>query len=518
MPNKEKKDNKKDNENKDLTPKDAGSHADNKEKAPAPAPPSGDKGGKQDKKESDSARPEEGRDSHTKKRIKDMDIKKARDIVLNAISEGEKPEKSEQTGKETEEDASPLFFKNKESIKPKKEVKLSESEKEKGAKEIGQISGEEKQSEESPEPLFLKKEKLTKLKKEKAQSYAPQSKAAEGETEKAASVGDKQGKKDKKAEEAEQKKESSVPLSLKIKKYFKKKRIIKKRKIKRLRALKQKKMEEAQEAALKKEKEKRQSRQTRALEALKNRVSFKNNLKITSSKKTPAFSSISAKSVKNTLSYTFVVSILCFIIFYSFFVISVTQFNLAGKITRYIAEYLPVPAVITTYGVIDYFDYRAALKKDQNAKVNLIKNLVKKDLADKYNLDASSPAFDEKLNYKILSDYSVNKSSIDKLRVLQNLLNNNHGFDEIIKYGDEYSAGAMFNKQDAIDKFGEKVDSLSAGQISDIIISYRGYFAVKIISKNNNNIYLNYLFIDGKNLDDYLDEKIIWSKVWSLVD
>lgn len=81
------------------------------------------------------------------------------------------------------------------------------------------------------------------------------------------------------------------------------------------------------------------------------------------------------------LIFTFLISICVFIIFYSAFALLLTRFNIDNKGTRFIADYLPVPALISRAGIIKYYNYKDLLRQSnvepEILKLDLIKVLIK---------------------------------------------------------------------------------------------------------------------------------------------
>lgn len=81
------------------------------------------------------------------------------------------------------------------------------------------------------------------------------------------------------------------------------------------------------------------------------------------------------------LIFTFLISTYLFIIFYSAFALLLTRFNIDNKATRFIAGSLPVPALISRIGIVEYYDYEDLLHNSNipsdKLKLDLIKILVK---------------------------------------------------------------------------------------------------------------------------------------------
>jgi hypothetical protein len=94
----------------------------------------------------------------------------------------------------------------------------------------------------------------------------------------------------------------------------------------------------------------------------------------------PAYYKKPHPAIKN-LIFTFLISNCLFIILYSAFALLLTRFNIDNKAARFIAGYLPVPAIISSVGMIEYYNYKDLLKQSnmepETLKLDLIKILVK---------------------------------------------------------------------------------------------------------------------------------------------
>ncbi len=234
------------------------------------------------------------------KKIGGLDIKKARAIILDAIGDNKKEKSGDAKKTPTPPSPSPLFFKDKKFIKPRKEIKLSESEKAKGIQEVKRISGEDSKANKGSSPLFFKKKK----------KYINAEKESKG----------KSADKHKPVKE----KKSAAPSAKKTSKTSGHKRL----------------------------------RQERRRED-----SILSKIKLIPREKSLAWPR-RAQSAAGAVIYIFVIAILLFIIFYSLFVGLIIKFDIDNKVTRNLSGYLPVPVAITETGVVEYYTYKDALEQN----------------------------------------------------------------------------------------------------------------------------------------------------------
>ncbi len=284
-----------------------------------------------------------------KKNVGEIDITKARKIVLDAIGREKKPS---QKVEKAQADPTPLFFGRKKinKLKPKKIIVSKE-----GAEEVKEMTSEKEEIQETPKPLFLKKEKNS---DEKAPDLKKKAQGVE-EIKEVISAEKKQ------VVEGKQIKDTSNPLFFKKVKDPKPKKPQPSPSQNKQGKIKIKKQQEI-------DKSKISSLNKKAIQ--QKIVSLKSNkpARVTSLMRSRAWSPEFLRLVIDTVLYILVFAILSFIIFYSCFVILVTQFNYDNRITRSLSQYLPIPAVITDKGIIEYYNYKDVLEKGDDTLGKLI--------------------------------------------------------------------------------------------------------------------------------------------------
>ena len=256
-------------------------------------------------------------------------------------------------------------------------------------------------------------------------------------------------------------------------------------------------------------------------------------------------SAYSAKCFKisgKIFSYVTLILIIVIILGYCAFSIALLNFHLDNNTARIISRYMPAPALITAKGAVEYYHYKDTENEIKNYYFNktglipdkielskkteekLVKELLIKQLARKYNLQNKDKkiipqSLKEKVAGKIAFDQEINQDGLFKIRKIQSVANKKENFNQVARtYGDESSPGAYYSINDAAAKFGPSAVNLAVGQISDIITTNSGYYLVECYGRRDDLLGLKYVFVKCKTLGQYLDEEIIKTKVWNLVD
>ena len=210
------------------------------------------------------------------------------------------------------------------------------------------------------------------------------------------------------------------------------------------------------------------------------------------------------------------------IIGYIIFCLLILRFKISDNVVGKIVRILPVPAAISSQGVINYYDFRGirnnnytnlslAEKKDILAKWVILKNLSKK-----YNLPVNSS--EETLTRVFVADEDFNQVGLSRIKKISQLLKNVDSIDPLGKYADEYSEVIYYNREDAAAKFGQTTFNLNSSQISDIIFSHNGYYIAQIVDEKNGQLGIKYLFIGANTLDQYVNEKLVKIKIFILAN
>jgi len=218
------------------------------------------------------------------------------------------------------------------------------------------------------------------------------------------------------------------------------------------------------------------------------------------------------------------------ILFYLIFASLLLKFNLDNQASRQIASFMPVPAVITKIGFIEYYSYQnimSELKKEltnrseleQAARAVFIEKISLAKLARKYNISLIAREQEEvekEINERLAVDKEANRVSYSRINKIKELVEASQAdgqasesFEKIgEKYGDEQGYVSQDNE---FLQLTEEVRQLEASEISEIIITNRGYYIIKKEDKR-----LKYIFVKSVTLDGYLNKMLNELKVWVL--
>ncbi|MDD5072033.1 MAG: hypothetical protein PHQ42_04870 [Patescibacteria group bacterium] len=228
------------------------------------------------------------------------------------------------------------------------------------------------------------------------------------------------------------------------------------------------------------------------------------------------------------LIFSFVFFVVSATLLYLVFSFLLLKFNLDNEISRRITIYAPVPAVVTKIGFVDYYDYKKIISElgqessnreelEPAARKAFIEKISLERLLKKYGISFAGRQMEEveeEINARLAADKKLNEisySRINKIKELVEAPQTGESFEEI---GEKYGDGQGYIGQDnEFLRLAEKVRRLESGQISEIIITDRGYYIVK---KENER--LKYIFVKSITLDEYLEKMLSELRVWVLAD
>ncbi|MFA6306278.1 MAG: hypothetical protein WCV70_00060 [Patescibacteria group bacterium] len=226
--------------------------------------------------------------------------------------------------------------------------------------------------------------------------------------------------------------------------------------------------------------------------------------------------------VKRNFAYGMLYLFFSLIIGYAVFCLLVLRFDNDDNIIGRAARVLPVPAVITSQGIINYYDFRDIKNNNYSnlslagKKNSLAKWVILKNLSGKYSLPINSPS--EAFAVAFAADEDFNQVGLSRIKKISELLKNVDNLEQLNKYADEYSEVIYYDGESAAEKFGPAVFNLNSGQISDIIFSGDGYYIAQFIDNENGRLGIKYLFVGAKTLDQYVGEKLAKIKIFILAN
>ncbi len=235
--------------------------------------------------------------------------------------------------------------------------------------------------------------------------------------------------------------------------------------------------------------------------------------------------------------YMFAIILLSSVFLYALWLVVVLKLDLNMPVTKAIAAYIPTPAIITPYGIINYNDYNAIRADtlsggngsftDAEMKLFIARMIVVKNLAQKYNLSfnviESGGKIDDRIKnelaQKIIYDDSVNAVGINRIKKIKELIDKNGDFVRTANtYGDEQGQVDINAANRNSLSYAADVAGLNEGDVSKIIFAPEGYYIFKCYAKTATDSALSYVFVRAKTLDKYIDETVATMKIWSLID
>ena len=472
------------------------------------------------------------------KKLSKDEVKKARKILLDYIGEDTNKKKETQEHKKSKNVDGLLRginFKKRAKREKKEKEKLENNKKNKEAlkKELGfadntstsSVQEKKARKEESDKNIggaFLRMAEKSEKKKTRdrsRQDIIMKNKEAELEEERRLQVRKELKEKRRMILEEEGKKNKEARKTAKIKEELEKeKKHLAKVKKEETEKRKVKKEEEEVVAKNKKEEDKKEKKKRikKKYKLYKHRIH---------KKVVESFDEIKLRKKKIAISILLLMA--SSLLLYLFFVLLLIKFNPDNKISRTIANYMPVPALISSAGVLEYYDYvdkrslfQSSFKDVSGSELNKIFaiNFVWNDLVKRYGINHNDTDFREMVEKNILLDLQANSVGIKRIGKVKDLIDDGGNFVQVSnKYGDKVDKIDFENESSAVEKFGEKLLGLRIDQISDIIAHEDGYYIFKRYKKNN-MFSLSYVYIASVSLDEYLNEEAADLKIWSLVD
>lgn len=230
-----------------------------------------------------------------------------------------------------------------------------------------------------------------------------------------------------------------------------------------------------------------------------------------------------AMAVKKNYIYALSFTLLLLVTAYLTLCLSVLRLEFKDNIiVKQLINYLPVPSVITSEGVINFRDFQSLRNRGypdltlEQKKNYLAAWLAMRNLKKKYGLPLDATAND--LAKKFVLDQDFNRVGLSRINKIRELLGGNNQLEQLGKYADEYNDGVYYSGNEAAQKFGLAILELAVGQISGIISQADGYYIIKKINDNNGRFGAQYVFVGARIWDEYLKNKSSETKVFILAN
>lgn len=225
-----------------------------------------------------------------------------------------------------------------------------------------------------------------------------------------------------------------------------------------------------------------------------------------------------------------VISLFFIIVVYTFILVFIVKFHFDNTVTRRIANIIPVPAIITDAGIVEYYSYTDLVtnlflqkgttreEAQLEAKYLIAQQMIVRDLAQKYGIkDVQSDLLDA-VRERVPYDNDINQVAINRVYKIKEMINQGSDFVSVAnKYGDSQGKLDLTDDNKKNYPFANELEKLNINEVSDIVVTKDGYYIFKVFGKIGSNSALSYVFVRAVSLDEYVSEKIMNYKMWSLV-
>ncbi|MEA3449969.1 MAG: hypothetical protein U9Q85_03280 [Patescibacteria group bacterium] len=221
---------------------------------------------------------------------------------------------------------------------------------------------------------------------------------------------------------------------------------------------------------------------------------------------------------------------------YTALLIVVVERELDNKFLRGLSGYLSLPAYISQDGLIDYYTYidtknilsskfSQAEELDRAVKTQIVESIISNNLLLKYNIQISLKKLSlieikNILLEEIMHDQTINQVGLARINKIKDLIKKEDDFIKIAnRYGDSQDKITLSLPDDLNDfPHLSELKDIEIGEVSGVINDNSGYYIYRCFDKREDNLYLSYVYVKGKTLNDYIKERVGQYKLWSLVD
>ncbi|MFH0892014.1 MAG: hypothetical protein V1867_04495 [Candidatus Falkowbacteria bacterium] len=230
-----------------------------------------------------------------------------------------------------------------------------------------------------------------------------------------------------------------------------------------------------------------------------------------------------------TALYRFLLIFLVFIFLYSVFAVMLLKFGADNAFTRYIAGYVPVPALVANGDVIEYYKYvdiknglkdKASDQKklDEITRVAVIKEIIVGNLMREYGI-AGTDNLTDRINGSIVFDSTKNMVALNRIMKIKKLIDSGEDFIRTAtRYGDDLGPLTIDGNNRYDRDYYDKLAGLETNETSDMVVDKDGYYIFHVFGKTADKTDLSYVVVRPVLFDEYVEEAVMGYHVWSLVD
>ena len=212
--------------------------------------------------------------------------------------------------------------------------------------------------------------------------------------------------------------------------------------------------------------------------------------------------------------------------FYLAYLMLVYNFPPKNLLFEQISSQLPAPAIVSNYGLVDFYDYQQIKTSAENfgnqedSSFLVLKWQIVNSLAEKYDVDQGldQDLLVEVLKRKIIRDSSMNYYGSRMYLAIKQAQRQGDGLQKISEKTGLTIHRASYAKKIAAKHFGDLIYGLRLNAISPVIINDKGVYVLSILANNATSVDFDYLFVPARTLEQMIDEKLAESWVVSLVD
>jgi hypothetical protein len=212
--------------------------------------------------------------------------------------------------------------------------------------------------------------------------------------------------------------------------------------------------------------------------------------------------------------------------FYLGYLLLVYSFAPKGPLFEQVAGRLPAPALVSNYGLVDFYSYQqiksiaASSESDNNPNLMVLKWQIINSLAERYGVDRDldQDLLLEVLKRKVVGDSSMNYYGARKFIELKQALRRGETIEKVAESTGLAIHRSTYTKKLAAEQFGDLVYGLQANSLSPVIVNDQGIYLLSVLSNSDTKMEFNYLFVPARTLGQLIQEKMADAWIVSLVD
>jgi hypothetical protein len=202
---------------------------------------------------------------------------------------------------------------------------------------------------------------------------------------------------------------------------------------------------------------------------------------------------------------------------YLFFLIIVYTFSPSSLLFNELNNYLPVPALFSSYGMVDYFDFKRVAEIAKRAKANdedvtssILRDQIMRAVARSYFVDETldSNLLQQVLRRRVIEDVNFNKATTNRYYDLRVALRTSKTLSEISAKTKLKINTKIVTTKMAAREFGPAILGLSKNAISNAIINERGIYVLSLEHLDDDKLMIDYVYLPARTFDQMVRDKM----------